>query len=65
MEARFMIETPDNIQATMKLTMSLKEWGDLRDQLQKQWPSSRLSQAITHVLAAASKVYYAPETDAF
>lgn len=64
MKARFMIEAPDDIQATMKITMSVKEWIELREQLQQKWPSSRLSQAITHVTAEARKVYYAPETDA-
>ena len=64
MKARFMIEQPDEVQATMKITMTVKEWCELRDQLQSKWPSSRLSLAITQVLAEARKVYYAPEIDA-
>lgn len=64
MKARFMIEDPDSIQATMKITMSVKEWTDLRDQLENKWPSSRLSSAITQVIIEARKVYYADEKDA-
>ena len=64
MRARFMIEAPDEIQATMKITMSVKDWCELRDQLAQKWPSSRLSAAINSVLAEARKVYYAPEVDA-
>lgn len=58
MKARFMIEAPDEIEATMKITMSVKEWTELRDQLQSKWPSSRLQSAITDVLSQARKVYY-------
>ena len=64
MKARFMIENPDGIEATMKITMSVKEWTELRDQLSERWPSSRLNHAITHVIIEACKTYYAPELDA-
>ena len=64
MRARFLIESPDEIEATMKITMTVKEWTELRDQLAEKWPSSRLSRAITNVLSEARKVYYAPDTDA-
>jgi hypothetical protein len=64
MKARFMIERPDEVEVTMKITMTAKEWCNLRDQLEGKWPSSRLSQAITHVLSEARKVYYAPDLDA-
>lgn len=64
MKARYMIEDPDAVEATMKITMTMKEWSDLRDQLEDKWPSSRLSQAITHILSDARRVYYAPEQNA-
>lgn len=64
MKARFMIENPDAIEATMKITMTVKEWTELRDQLGGRWPSSRLNSAITHVIIEARKTYYAPELDA-
>ena len=64
MKARFMIEAPQEIECTMKITMSMKEWENLRDQLENKWPSSRLQQAINHVLSDARKVYYAPDQSA-
>jgi hypothetical protein len=63
MKAKFMIENPDDLEATLKLTMTIKEWGELRDQLATAWPSARLSTIITNVLFEARKVYYAPEID--
>lgn len=64
MKARFLIENPGAIEATMKITMTVKEWEELRDQLASKWPSSRLSQAITSVLIDARRVVYADEKDA-
>jgi hypothetical protein len=64
MKARFMIEAPDEIEATVKITMSVKEWTALRDQLENKWPSSRLGSAITQVISEARKVYYAQDQDA-
>lgn len=64
MKARFMIESPGDVEATMKITMTVTEWENLRDQLACKWPSSRLSQAITSVLADARRVVYAEEKDA-
>lgn len=63
MQARFMIEKPDEIKATMKITMTVAEWTELRDQLASKWPSSRLSQAITQVLVEAKRTYYATDID--
>ena len=64
MKARFMLENPQDLEATMKITMTVKEWENLRDQLENKWPSSRLSQAITQVIIEARKVYYADEVEA-
>lgn len=58
MKARFMIEEPQSVECTMKITMSVKEWEDLRDQLAAKWPSSRLSESITGILTEVRKVYY-------
>ncbi len=63
MNARFMIENPDSIEATMKLTMTIKNWTELRDQLAIKWPSSDLSYAITDLLSQARKVFYVKEKE--
>ncbi len=58
MKARFMMENPDQIEATMKITMTLAEWTDLRDQLSRDWPSWRLSSFITDLVGQSRKVFY-------
>lgn len=63
MIVRFMIEAPDEVEATMKITMTVKEWTELRDQLKNEWPSWKLSLAINQVLTEARKVYYATDMD--
>lgn len=61
MKARFMVENPDEIEATLKVTMTVKKWTELRDQLSNAYPSWQLSAAITDVITAARRVYYAKE----
>lgn len=57
-DARFMIENPGEIVATMKIRMTVKEWEELREQLDRKWPSSVLSGAIADLLAQSRKVLY-------
>lgn len=63
MEARFMIESPQKVKCTLKLTMTCKEWEELRDQLSSAHPSWKLSRAISDILCEVRKVYYAPENE--
>ena len=63
MKARFLIEEPEKVEFTLKLTMTAKEWEQLRDQLQEKWPSARLSRAITSILTNVRATHY-PEQDA-
>ena len=58
MEARMMLEKPEGIEATMKITMSIAEWTELRDQLTKFYPSWRLSNMITDLLTQTRKIVY-------
>ena len=58
MNGRFMIENPDEIKATMKITMTVKDWTELRDQLAKAYPSWGLSSMITDLISQARKVFY-------
>jgi len=64
MNARFMVEDPDSIVFTMKITMTAKQWTDLRDTLTKVYPSSELSNTITSLLIDARKVFYKKEEPA-
>lgn len=58
MKARFMIEKPDEVEATMKITMSVKKWTELRDRLSDDYPAWELSAKINDLLAQARKVFY-------
>lgn len=62
MKTRFMMENPDQIEATLKITMSLKKWDELCGQLKDAYPSWELSAAITDLLAQARKIFY-PKVD--
>lgn len=64
MKARLLIENPKDIEGTIKLTMTMREWEELQGQLITAWPSSRLSQTITDLLCQARKVFYAHEPEA-
>lgn len=59
MEARFELENPEKMEATLTMTMQLENWIELQDQLQKVWPSSELSGVITDVLMQARKTFWA------
>lgn len=63
MKARFKFEDPNKIEATMTLTMNVKEWCELRDQLETQWPSSDLSLKIGDLLGQARKILWAEDED--
>jgi hypothetical protein len=55
MKARLKVEKPDDIEFTMTITMKASEWEQLRDQLNTDWPSWKLTAAITSLLSDAGK----------
>lgn len=63
--ARMKVEKPEELVMTLTLTMSMKEWEDLRGQLGQGYPTWRLTSAINNMLSAARKIYFAPDMDAF
>jgi hypothetical protein len=67
MKARFMIEDPDLIEATMKITMKVKEWDLLRSVLDCHGPfqtaeqhgmSHWLTNTVTDLIGQARRVIY-------
>ena len=58
MEGRFLAEKPQEIVFTLKITASVSEWEELRDQLIQRYPSGHLSHMITDLLAQARKAFY-------
>jgi len=62
-KARFLVEYPDDIIFTMKITMTAREWCDLRDAMPKDssdggYLVTRLSQRITDLLTDARKTFW-------
>ena len=57
-KARMLVENPENVEVTLKLTLTIKEWGEIRDQLITAYPSWCLSSVIINVLSAIRKVHY-------
>ena len=60
MKAVLKIDNPDEVQATVTLTMRLKEWKELSAQLDSSYPSWKLSEIINGLVSKAER-YYAPE----
>ncbi len=46
---------PNGVNFTLSMTMTLKEWMDLRDQLSKKYPSWDLSSKINEMVYFADK----------
>lgn len=61
MRARYMVENPDDIVMTARITMTAKEWLELRDQLKDAYPAWQLSGVITEMISDARKVFHASE----
>lgn len=47
---RFEITDPDEVECSIKIRMKLKEWKELRDQLDHKWPAAELTRAINKML---------------
>lgn len=60
-KARMIVERPDDIEMTLKMTMTIKEWERLRDQLDTSFPSWMLTSAINEMLSVARKTFYPSE----
>ena len=61
MRARFKIEKPEEAEATMTITMPLKDWESLRDELNGKWPASELCSKINDLLSQARKIFWTTE----
>lgn len=67
MQCRLKCEKPEEIEYTMTITMSAKQWERLADQLQEAktsyiYPASSLVQSIRDLLGQARKIYWPAET---
>lgn len=63
MKAKFRIENPDDVEATITITMKIGEWKEIKDQLARQHPSWKLASAITQTIRSAEKVFCSGEQE--
>jgi len=61
MRAIASVSNPDDIEFTMRLTMNLKKWKELREQLQDSCPSWELSMKISDIIHQAEESFFTVE----
>lgn len=49
------VENPDEAEVTLTITMKLKEWRELREQLAARWPSREISKAIGNAVGRLTR----------
>ena len=65
MKSSFQIDRPDDMSATLTITLKVGEWRGLRDRLNSglalkyHWLVEDLAKSINEILADADKVFYA------
>lgn len=59
--AQIKITNPDEIIAAITLTLTLKDWRELRAQLAQRWPAWHLSNAIDELIGKAERQFYTIE----
>jgi hypothetical protein len=63
MKAKIKAQKPDEIEMELTLTMRLKDWKELRSQVQQAWPSWEVGSAISDLINQAEKHFYPKPTD--
>lgn len=64
MRAVFKIVNPDEVEATITVTATIKDWRALRGQLTNgAWPSWKFSSAITDAIRQAEAKFYGEPQD--
>lgn len=63
-----MLENPGQIEGTVKLTMTLKEWEMVRDQMEEakignKWPTCEIRDALNDMFSQARKIFYPTITE--
>jgi hypothetical protein len=61
MKARYSLNTPDNVDATLTITMRLSQWKELADQQGENWPSWEFRHKISAMIREANAEYTATD----
>jgi len=54
----FKATDPNTIEFSLTMSMPLKDWRGMSDQLSEKWPSSTLASEIQSMVIQAEKVYW-------
>lgn len=57
MRIKYSLNDTDSVEATLNITMPIKEWKQLMGQLQDCWPSWKLGGAISNLITKAERAY--------
>jgi hypothetical protein len=57
MKARYELIDVDEIEATLKITMTVGDWKRLNEQLSAKWPSWKLSGLIDRITSRANSYF--------
>lgn len=57
MKSTFEATKPNEIEFSLTVTMTLKEWVNLKAQMSKDWPSWKLSAAISDMVLEATRTF--------
>lgn len=63
MRAVFEIRNPDAVEASVTVTMTIKQWRELRGQMGNAWPSWDFARVIGDVIRKAEQQFYAIAPD--
>jgi hypothetical protein len=63
--SRFQLEKPDDAEATLRVTMTVKEWKQVRHALERSpaWTANHFGRSIGEAIDAAEKVFYSRISD--
>ena len=61
MRAVMFLHNVSKIEATISITMTIKEWKEFRPQLQGKWPSCELQWKIADVIQKAEIHFYSTD----
>lgn len=64
MRAKFQIENPDDVLATITITLPIRDWRALNKQLKSEWPSWKFGEVVGQAIRQAEKVFYAGDEEA-
>ena len=57
MKATYAVTKPDNVECTLKMTMTLGQWRKLREQLETSYPGWKLKSLISDLVSKVTESF--------